>query len=392
MFHLRQHNDLHHIKDYVCVDCAAAPVALTFDLAGYSRHILKKHQSKDNNPTGEQEFHGLSTSFCNQTNEESYNDTVLTEPYSKFCEVNTVLTDEFFASIEEALFIAILELKADPMLSESQLSRSLNVFSRVYKKIIEKYHDVFDLLLYDQNMNKKDELEKIKTRVKLDQLTSVFDEYKSKYKTLKKYEEFDKFVKSETVILGEEEGTRYSKKAKLCQHQQIVKKKTFEYISIKKTLESLFSSDIIRKELKKFDCVAENDGLVPVHYHDSPFWGNINTLRLVLYHDEIEPKNPLSETKCEYKIDMFYFSVLNFTRKHNASLQNIFLNAVIYSKDEKKYNINVVQSKIVEDLSILEKGFTVNGETYYASVAQTSGDNLGTVNFKTTFVFCCINF
>jgi hypothetical protein len=374
MAHLRQHNLTKAIKDYMCVDCddQTRPVNFTFDLIQYSRHILKKHMKTKPVDFIDKVSHDID--FSNEVQENICCPNPINEPSSINCEVNKILSEEFFESVEEALFVSILELKADPMLSESQLNRSLGIFSRVYKIILEKYHKVFDYILKENKQNKENDFENFKTSAKLDRLINVFDEYKSKYKTLKKFDAIDQFVKSETVNLGEKETTRFSKTNG---HREIMKKSSFEYVSIQKTLESLLSSPIIKSELKKFDVNHENDSFPPVYYQNSPFWGNINTLRLVLFHDEIEPKNPLSETKTEYKIDMFYFTILNLTRKHNSTLKNIFLNAAIYSKDEKEKNINVVLSKIVNELVLLEKGFIVNGETYFASIAQTSGDNLG---------------
>ncbi len=69
---------------------------------------------------------------------------------------------------------------------------------------------------------------------------------------------------------------------------------------------------------------------------------------------------------------------MNLSRKHSSNLNNIFLVATIYSEDEKIYGINKVLDKIVQDVSILETtGIKVNGETFFGSIAQTSGDNLG---------------
>ena len=72
-----------------------------------------------------------------------------------------------------------------------------------------------------------------------------------------------------------------------------------------------------------------------------------------------------------------YFTILNLSRKHCSSLKNIFLICTIYSEDENKYSINAVLSKITDELILFEKGIEIRGETYYALIAQTAGDNLG---------------
>jgi hypothetical protein len=103
-----------------------------------------------------------------------------------------------------------------------------------------------------------------------------------------------------------------------------------------------------------------------------------NTLRLLLYYDEIEVKNPLGDAAGVYKLGMFYFTILNLTRKHNSRLNNIYVAAISYADDLKKYGINRVLNHIVNDVKDLEtSGIKVKDEHYYASIAQVSGDNLG---------------
>ena len=79
----------------------------------------------------------------------------------------------------------------------------------------------------------------------------------------------------------------------------------------------------------------------------SDFWQKKNTLRLLLFNDEIEVKNPLGDIAGVYKLGMFYFSVLNPVIRHNSSLKNIFLVAVTFSEDIRRYGINSILKPIV---------------------------------------------
>jgi hypothetical protein len=374
MAHLKQHDRQQAITHYSCTDCKNSP---SFTYRAFKEHLGKYHTDESEVPLTED------ASNLNVVSNEpvlDYNDNqgeILKPPPptpSKLMLINKVLSDEFSSSINQALFVGVLELKADPILSDAQLNRSLTIFSGIYKTIVEKYHQVFDLLISGLSANDEEEDEKKKVLGKLNRLTSVFDDYSSIYKQLRTYESMQEFVKSETVFLGEREDTR-----RVRGKAQIIKRKeTFEFISITETIKNLLKSDKIVNTLKEFKIGAENEGEIePVYYYKHPFWSNSNTLRLVLFHDEIEPKNALSEIRTLYKIDMFYFSIINLTRKHSSNLKNIFLVAAIYSEDEKKYKINSVTSKIVKDLALLEQGIEINGETYYGSVAQTAGDNLG---------------
>ncbi len=213
--------------------------------------------------------------------------------------------------------------------------------------------------------------EKKDISLKLSKLSLIFEDYSSKYKQLKMIKSFEQYVDSETVVLGDRLDTRLKNNV-----QEItVKKETFEFVSVRKTLESLLSSESIVKTIKEYKNECE---LEPLYYSFHPFWEKQNALRIVLFHDELEPKNVLSEISTLYEVDQFYFTILNLSRKHCSNLNNIFLVATIYSEDEKKYGINKVLDKIVEDIKILETtGIRVNGETWYGSIAQTAGDNLG---------------
>ena len=54
----------------------------------------------------------------------------------------------------------------------------------------------------------------------------------------------------------------------------------------------------------------------------SNFWQNRNTLRLLLFFDEIEVKNPLGDIAGVFKLGMFYFSIIILGSHHNSSLCN----------------------------------------------------------------------
>ena len=104
----------------------------------------------------------------------------------------------------------------------------------------------------------------------------------------------------------------------------------------KKTVQVLVNKKSFREKLKLF----KNDlDIEPLHFSRSSFWSNLNTLRIVLYFDEIEPKVALGPTTGNFKVGQFYFSIFNLTRKHNSSLNNILCVASAFAQDIKKYNI-----------------------------------------------------
>lgn len=164
---------------------------------------------------------------------------------------------------------------------------------------------------------------------------------------------------------------RLKKKNKYVRTQ---KKDSFQFVSLTKTLTVLLSNEEVSKNFK--ECQNEllkNDSI----YFLNEFWRRDKTLRILLYYDEIEIKNPLGDASCIYKLGMFYFTILNFSRKNNSKLKNIFTVAACYSDDIKKYGMNKILDKIKTEIIELEtNGIKINNETYYASIAQFCGDNL----------------
>ncbi|CAF1079265.1 unnamed protein product [Brachionus calyciflorus] len=153
------------------------------------------------------------------------------------------------------------------------------------------------------------------------------------------------------------------------------KNETFQYVSIKNTIANLLKNDRIKDEIKNFNF---NIDFKPFLFSNSQFWKNKNTLRLLIYYDEIEIKNSLVDIAGGYKLGMFYFNILNLTRKHNSNLKNIFVIAATFSEDLKKYGFDDVFQLIIDEINELEtNGIQIDNEFFYASIAQLCGDNLG---------------
>jgi hypothetical protein len=350
--------------EYKCVDCVPFK---TFDKKdAFSKHILNIH-SKSNENSLHSFRSPLPIAFADKTpplqtahtitDKNQLDINYISQPSKPvtamnhsaqpkkqiYKEINEYFSDSFFESVKKTIFLGILEQKADPLLSESQLARSLKIYSDIHKSIMERVCKAFELCEF----NSSDEaFEKEEAKAKFAKLGSIFEDYDTKFKQHKVFKTFEQFVNPETIILGTREDTM----RKNNEHEIINKKETMEYISLTKTLTSLLNCDSIYKQIKEYKYEGEFEPL----YYTSPFWQNPNSLRLVVFHDEFEPKNPLGDSKTLYKMDMFYFTILNLGRRNCSSLKNIFVLACVYSEDIKKYKIDVVLSKIVEELSILE--------------------------------------
>lgn len=118
-----------------------------------------------------------------------------------------------------------------------------------------------------------------------------------------------------------------------------------------------------------------------------------------LYADDLELNNPLGSHATTHSVCNFYYSFPCFP-KYNSKLSNIFLAAIIKSKDLKNYGNEECLAALIEELKLLEvEGVQIkllNGENRHVHfiMALFLGDNLGVnslLNFSKSFsngLFC----
>jgi hypothetical protein len=162
-------------------------------------------------------------------------------------------------------------------------------------------------------------------------------------------------------------------------------KETFQYFSIIKTLSSLFKftkiGQIVKTEKKSpfENCASYKDGS---EFATHPFLQKFkDAIRINLYYDDIEVANPIGSQSAVYKIAAFYFTVQNVGIL-NSKLDNIFILAMSYNTDLKKYGFDKVLRPFVEEMKKLESengvNILLNNEifTLRATLVAFSGDSL----------------
>ena len=155
----------------------------------------------------------------------------------------------------------------------------------------------------------------------------------------------------------------------------VYKDVSFEFVSMYETIEKLLSNEEYRTTLSDFDTSSSKK---QDYFDTHMMFKNKNHLRILLYYDDLEMCNGLGDVAGVYKGGMFYFTLLNVTRKHYSNLRNIFLVAVCHSEDLKKFGYNAVLELIMRDVKKLEnKGILIQDKVFRASIAQCVGDNLG---------------
>ena len=331
-----------------------------YSLEGLRDHLRDKHgHDNEENNTNEQpskKFRGnddepLQFNFNNGNNEEPF-----------FFDSKAILK-----KLQDKIFLEILSLKSKANLSESSLISIIKTFSSIYDTIFDEIINNLQHLTKNWD-NNRNELNLFVENLNI--IRNPFSFVDSIYKQMKLIDKTNCYIKPTEYVFGLRAEDKYVD-GKM---QRIYKNETFQYISIIDSLNLILKNNQVVNAIENFKI---NSPIEPALFALSPFWSNKKTLRLILYYDDIEIKNPLGEANGVYKLGMFYFSINNLTRKHNSNLKNIFVISACYTEDIKKYGMNTILELIKNEIQILEtKGIEINGETYFGSIAQVVADNL----------------
>lgn len=162
---------------------------------------------------------------------------------------------------------------------------------------------------------------------------------------------------------------------------------TFMYIPIIPTLKNIFQNQSVRKLIDNEQPSSDTDFLHSfkdgTQFKTHSFLQcHKNSIRISLYCDEIECANAIGSKSAIHKISVFYFTIQNFTSYVNSDIKNIFLLAVCYSGDVKKYGYKSILRPFFNDLKMLEsaEGIELHYEnelfTLRATLVSFIGDSL----------------
>lgn len=167
-------------------------------------------------------------------------------------------------------------------------------------------------------------------------------------------------------------------------YKQVPVTRTFTYIPILQTLQFILNNKVVYEYFTKAitynNCAYTHFVDGTVYKTNSFFQINRNAIQIQLYFDEFEVCNPLGSKTGNHKIGAFYFIINNFPTHINSKLQNIFLAALCYNVNIKKFGINPVLDVIVHDIKVLERqGIFIEFLNTYlkGTLTSISCDNLG---------------
>jgi hypothetical protein len=77
-------------------------------------------------------------------------------------------------------------------------------------------------------------------------------------------------------------------------------------------------------------------------------------LRLQLFYDDVEVTNPLGSKTGIHKLGLFYYTIQNLPLNVNSSMNSVFLLAVCYTSDIKKYGFQPIPDPFIKEIKQLK--------------------------------------
>ncbi len=80
-----------------------------------------------------------------------------------------------------------------------------------------------------------------------------------------------------------------------------------------------------------------------------------HALRLQLFYDDVEVTNPIGSKAGVHKLGLFYYTIQNLPLTINSSMNSVFLLAVCYTTDIKKYGFQPILDPFIKEVKQLER-------------------------------------
>lgn len=210
----------------------------------------------------------------------------------------------------------------------------------------------------------------------------------TKYKRQKVMQSSIAYVEPEEKSSGFKWITETNKKTNQ-PHRNVIQS-TFMYISIKKTLLSLFNNEDFEQLYLNYNrncdhvCrenVYERFCCGDVYKQSDFFQSNPLAIQLKIFVDDVEPCDALKSKAGKHKITAFYMQINNLPSKYLSNLNSIYLLALCDASDLKNdyTNVNNVIETITADIKELETiGIKTKSGLYLkGTMACMTFDNLG---------------
>ena len=365
--HIREHIQFQKID--LPFTCGQNECQKTFyDVNIYSNHLNKYHIYNININATNHINESNDEIQCMESNENLENSDDPTENFTDTHQDNaSIKQNQFYnldATIKSKAFDLINNLRAKNQISGILLNEIIDSFEDFIFDLIELIQlEMFEF--FGPSDNQKEYLNELFSKV-----SNPFDCFSTTYKQQAHLVKTGFYVAPKTVKLGNRDDISI-----VDGEPYVVEKNvSFQYVSILETIQMLLRNSEFKKEVDKYSNCEDKY----FYYDQHPLLANKKNLRILLYYDDLEIANALGDVSGIYKCGMFYFTLLNLTRRHYSSLKNIYLVATCHSDDLKKFGYNKVLDLIIRDIKQIENiGIKIDLETYFGTIAQCLGDNLG---------------
>lgn len=164
---------------------------------------------------------------------------------------------------------------------------------------------------------------------------------------------------------------------------------TFHYVSILKTLTTLFSQQNFKEMYIQYNLVDKHECLPGVYqdfccadvHKKHKLYDDPTALKLIISNDDFETCCALKSKAGKHKVNATYFQIRNIPEHLRSKLDFVFLVALCETINLKSNGIsydNNIAPHIVEEIRILETvGILVDGVHLKGSISSFACDNLG---------------
>lgn len=262
--------------------------------------------------------------------------------------------------------------------------KDMDLIFKLCKRLAENMKS-FSLSLINDSNNRRNSPEMCASIV-----LNKFSEYHSSYKRDKACQLNQNYVNPEEKGVGIRWEMRNHKSLNGISKIPRMQQSSLQYVSITKTLGSLFNSEEFRTmyfnhnnnrnhicsdgHYKNFCCSSSYKG--NKLFRDFP-----NSLQIQIASDDVEICSPLGSKSNRHKICMVYFLIRNIPAEYSSKLNNIYLVCVCNADDLKtKYtDFNNIWRLIVSDIRLLEtNGINIDENTNIkGTITHLAFDNLG---------------
>lgn len=244
----------------------------------------------------------------------------------------------------------ILQMRGDPTVTIPQIDKAIKLSNEILFLTVDKLKK--DVEAYMASEHSESEKQKLLSNFNI---VSPFSDVDTKHKQDKMIRRQTTFIEPVEVVLGIREEN-------ILKNSIYIKKnvkETFQYISIKKSIEKILNIGNIYEEI--LNRPLNNDPNSIESFFDSEIYKNHplfkefpDTLAIQLYLDDVEVTNPLGSKTKIHKICNFYFTLLNMPAYFNSKLKNINTVLMCHSVDIEKYGYAKIMDPLIKDLKDLE--------------------------------------